>query len=67
MPATIKRSLKPWVLVYVGFILALTTANVAPDAMTGPALVSPGSMATDVFVDRSYFRTTIERSPRNDI
>jgi hypothetical protein len=67
MPTVIKRSLKSWMLVYVGFALALTAANI--DARSSPrsSTVSPGSLPSDVSIEKSFFQPTIPRSRRNDI
>jgi len=67
MPAVIKRSLKSWMLVYVGFALALTAANIGSGSTSTPALVSPGTLPADVSIDRSFFQPTVAQQRRNDI
>jgi hypothetical protein len=67
MPATIKRSLKSWMLVYVAFAVALSTADTGTNAESSAAAVSPGSTPSEVAVDRRFFRPTVEKSRRNDI
>jgi hypothetical protein len=67
MPTTIKRSLKSWMLVYVGFVLALTAANFDIDVNPGSKLVSPGSLPTSVSIEQTYFRPTVAEPRRNDI
>jgi hypothetical protein len=62
-----KRGLKTWMLVYVGFAMALATANSAPAHDTNAALVSPGSLPTDISADQAFFRPADEQSVRNDI
>jgi len=67
MPTTIKRSLKSWMLVYVGFVLALTAANFDISSKPGLELVSPGSLPTRVSIEQTYFRPTVAEPRRNDI
>lgn len=67
MPTPIKRGLKIWMLVYVGFAIALTTANIAPARDSNAALVSPGSLPTDISADQAFFRPAAEHPVRNDI
>jgi len=67
MPTTIKRSLKSWMLVYVGFVLALAAAKFDIDAKPGLELVSPGSLPSGVSIEQTYFRPTVADLRRNDI
>ena len=67
MPTPIKRGLKTWMLVYVGFAVALAAANITPASDTSAALVSPGSLPTDISADQAFFRPADEQSVRNDI
>ena len=67
MPAMIKRRLKSWMLVYVSFAVALTAANTGTDAESTAKAVSPGSTPTEVALERSFFRPTVEYPRRNDI
>lgn len=67
MQSFIKRSPKSWILVYAGFVLALTAANIGPNPDSDFALVSPGSLPAEVSVNKIFFRPTIARTRRNDI
>ena len=67
MPTSIKRGLKIWMLVYVGFAVALAAANIAPAHDTNAALVSPGSLPADIRADRAFFQPAAEQRVRNDI
>lgn len=67
MPTPIKRGLKIWMLVYIGFAVALASANVAPAGDSNAALVSPGSLPTDISADQALFRSAAEQRVRNDI
>jgi len=67
MPTVIKRSLKSWMLVYAGFALALTAANIGSQPVSTPALVSPGTLPGEVSVERSFFQPTVAQPRRNDI
>jgi hypothetical protein len=67
MPTTIRRSLKSWMLVYVGFVLALTAANIDVRPNSGMELVSPGSLPGSDLVEQTFFRPIVAELPRNDI
>jgi hypothetical protein len=67
MPTSIKRKLKSWMLVYVGFILALTAANSDTGPKSAAQLVSPGSLPSLDWMEQTYFRPTVAERPRNDI
>ena len=67
MPATIKRSLKSWMLVYIAFAVALTTANIGSPPESDAAAVSPGLTPSEIAVDRHFFRPTVDYPRRNDI
>jgi hypothetical protein len=67
MPVPIKRSLKSWMLVYVALAVALLASNTGISADSSAAAVSPGSTPSEVAVDRSFFRPTVEHPRRNDI
>jgi hypothetical protein len=67
MPTSIKRGLKTWMFVYVGFVVALTAANIGPARDTNAVLVSPGSLPTDISADQTFFRPASEQPVRNDI
>jgi len=67
VPTTIKRSLKSWMLVYIGFILALSAANSDINAKPGSKLVSPGSLPAEISIEQTYFRPTVAEPRRNDI
>lgn len=65
MPAIRRKSLKTWMLVYLGFVVALITASPASDSSS--AAVSPGTYPTEMTADRHFFTPTIEHRRRNDI
>ena len=67
MPTIIRRSLKSWMLVYVGFVLALTAANFDNGPNPEAQLVSPGSLPGTGSMEQTYFRQTIAEPRRNDI
>ena len=67
MPATIRRSLKTWMLVYVGFALALMAADIGSTESSDVVDVSPGSIPGNIAVELSYFRPLVEQPSRNDI
>jgi hypothetical protein len=67
MPTVIKRSLKSWMLVYVGFALALTAADIGSQSTPTPALVSPGTLPAELSIERSFFQPTVAQRRRNDI
>jgi hypothetical protein len=67
MQTFIKRSPKTWILVYAGFLLALTAANTGPNPDSDSALVSPGSLPAEVSIEKVFFHPTIKRPRRNDI
>ena len=67
MPTTIKSKLKSWMVVYVGFVLALTAANFDISPKTAAELVSPGSLPGLDSMEQTYFRPAVTELPRNDI
>jgi hypothetical protein len=67
MPTTIKRKLKSWMLVYVGFVLALTAANSDIGPKSAAQLVSPGTLPGLDSMEQTYFRPAVAELPRNDI
>jgi len=72
MSASIKRNLKSWMLVYVGFVLALTAANTDVGskhgaAKHGAAVVSPGTLPSTSLIEQTFFRPTVVEPRRNDI
>ncbi len=67
MSAAIKRNLKFWMLVYVGFVVALTAANLGTDRESDLTDVSPGSLPAGITPEKSFFRPTVEPFRRNDI
>jgi hypothetical protein len=67
MPTIIRRNLKSWMFVYVGFALALTAANFGSNTDSNSALVSPGSLPAEVSVERLFFQPTVAQRRRNDI
>ena len=67
MSAAIKRNLKSWMLVYVGFVLALTAAHTDLAPSSGAQLVSPGSLPGSVSIEKTFFRPTVAEPRRSDI
>lgn len=67
MPTTIKRNLKSWMLVYVGFVLAISAANSDIGSKSAAQLVSPGSLPTGSSIEQTFFRPTVAEPRRNDI
>jgi len=72
MSVTIKHKLKSWMLVYVGFVLALTAANTDVGskhgaAKQGAAVVSPGTLPSASSIEQTFFRPTVAEPRRNDI
>jgi len=67
MPTVIKRSLKSWMFVYVGFAIALAAANIGAESAPTPALVSPGTLPAELSIGRSFFQPTVAQPRRNDI
>jgi hypothetical protein len=65
MPTRIKIRFKPWMLIYVAFLVALTSAGTAGESSA--ATVSPGTYPADTPADKVFFAPTIERPRRNDI
>jgi hypothetical protein len=54
-------------LVYVGFALALTAANIRSHPEPTPAFVSPQTIPAEIMVERSFFKPTVTQRRRNDI
>ena len=67
MSTAIKRSLKTWMLVYAGFVVALTAANYGEDSVSDLTEVSPGSLPARISTEEVFFRPAVERPRRNDI
>ena len=67
MSVTIKHKLKSWMLVYVGFVLALTAANTDIGSKHSAAVVSPGSLPSTSSIEQTFFRPTVAEPRRNDI
>jgi len=67
MPAAIKSNLKSWMLVYVGFIVAISTTNSDIGSKSAAQLVSPGAIPTGSTIEQTYFRPTVAEPRRNDI
>ncbi len=65
MTAKIKSGFKFWMLIYVAFVVALTSAGTAGESSA--ASVSPGTYPADTRADKVFFAPTIERPRRNDI
>ena len=66
MPTYIRRSLKTWMLVYVGFALALVAANTRPGAESITLDVSPVSTPAEIFATPALFRPLVTDAPRFD-
>ena len=67
MAAKKKTSLKSWMLVYVGFTLALTAANSDVNQENDVSEAMPEVSATDIATDKSFFQPIIKQPSRHDI
>jgi len=67
MSVTLKRNLKSWMLVYVGFVLALTAAHTDSAPRSGAELVSPGALPGSASIEQTFFHPTVAEARRSDI
>jgi len=67
MAAKTKSNFKSWIIVYVGFALALITANSGVKRENYAPEAIPGVRAVDIVVDKAFFQPITNQSSRNDI
>ena len=65
MATKLRRSFKSWVVIYMGFAVAMYVTGPANDAAR--KLVSPGSLPSELTADRDFFAPAASLIRRQDI
>lgn len=67
MAAVLKRNVRSWMLVYVGFVVTLGAAHMSEAPDSDLAMLSPGTLPSEMTSDKTFFRPAIAQPRRNDI
>lgn len=67
MATRMKHPLKSWVVVYIGFTVALVAANADSIEPQKSLVVTPPVDSTSMTIERNYFQLRTQLGYRNDI